>query len=764
MSSLPRSSTAAAAANFAALANAPTTSSGAVAGPSGGGRKASVSLQLFKETARKGSDEPGGHEGAAGPGGPGAGRRSASRPSPSKSRHPSSSGSGIVPLASATHQHKGKEREHHHHHHHAHHHLHHHTLTFPSPVASGAGEPAYFTFSSPLASPDSAAFAPIGVSARDDHHHHSSRHHRSGTSSSTSRSRNPSRPSSRLGSAVHSPSVTAHPFPVSPAKISNPAGVTSGYSPSQALPPPPPPPPSLPPLSASSPHLPPHPLSQTHSRASASPRSIGSGHSLPSLPPHSSHTHSAHSHPFPTGLSSSRPASPHLSTPQTSSHHSPLGSVVSVGSAAAASTSSLIPDLWASEGKPGLGEPALPLPLSPGAMSSSSHAAALSPSRRVSAAAATPVDDTAEHADDEAIAEEEDGDDEDDTDKVQPRSESTRPRYRLRPVLGADDDAHRLGTASPTEEAEEDALEVPSSVPTSAPLKLVYSPRLAYEAGYGHSSDLAALSVTSGPAGSVVASVTSPPTFATAVGGALDHRRRSVSSHARRLRSVDDAALSPSESGRETDLAASIASLPSPVPDSSGYPHAAPRRAHFAERSGAGGAHPPRPDDLDSNRSGTVTSEDRTEYDSWTGSTATSETDSRFSSSSDVSGDEYDSAEDVVGEDDYLLPSGEAATHAAEEEYEVDMGALRDKLEQGGGGEVSMRRDARRAGDFKSQLVGGDGRTSATVPLEPFRHQVGGHSHIFRFSKKAVCKVSGSVLFLPSPRFLRDGNPGWDFG
>ncbi|GAA5879565.1 hypothetical protein JCM3774_000287 [Rhodotorula dairenensis] len=742
MSSLPRSSNAATAA--AAAANAPAS---AVAGPSGGGRKASVSLQLFKETVRKGSEDAG-HEGAGGPGGTGAGRRTGSRPSPSKSRHPSSSGSGIAPVASTQQQHKGKEREHHHHHHHHHHH----TLTFPSPIASGAGEPAYFTFSSPLASPDSAAFAPIGVS--DAHSRHRG-------SSSTSRSRNPSRPSSRLGSAVHSPSVTAHPFPVSPAKTSSSASAGHGHAPLPVLPPLPPPPP----LSASSPHLPPHPLSQTHSRASASPRSIGSGHSVPSLPhshAHSSHSHS-HSHPFPAGLSSSRPASPHLSTPQTSSHQSPLGSVASVGSAAAASTSSLIPDLWASEGRPGLGEPALPLPLSPGLTSS---ADALSPSRRVSAALA--ADDAAEHADDEAIAEE---DDEDEDDTVQKRG-SCHHRQRQRPVLRADDDAYRLGTASPTEE---DTLEVPpSTVPTSAPLKLVYSPRMAYEAGYGHGSDFTAVALPSGPGSSSVAnaSVTSPPTFATPVAGALDQRRRSVSSHARRLRSVDDAALSPSESGRETDLAASIASLPSPVPDSSGYPHAAPRRAHFADRGGGGGAHPPRPDDLDSNRSGTVTSEDRTEYDSWTGSTATSETDSRFSSSSDLSGDEYDSAED----DDHPLhhhhhhhhhrrhggDAGEAATlTAAEEEYEVDMGALRDKLEQGGGGEVSMRRDARRAGDFKSQLVGGDGRTSATVPLEPFRHQVGGHSHIFRFSKKAVCKPLTSrenqfyeALEQTSPRLL----------
>jgi hypothetical protein len=38
-------------------------------------------------------------------------------------------------------------------------------------------------------------------------------------------------------------------------------------------------------------------------------------------------------------------------------------------------------------------------------------------------------------------------------------------------------------------------------------------------------------------------------------------------------------------------------------------------------------------------------------------------------------------------------------------------------------------------------------RRVVTVPLEPFDHQVGGHSHIFRFSKKAVCKVRYRLSF-----------------
>lgn len=609
MSSVPKSSTSA---TLGALANA-TTSAGAP-GPSGGGRKASVSLQLFKETARKGE------EGAERP--DALGRRSGSRPSPSKSRHPSGA---IATQQSQSQSQKGKEREH--------------TLSFPSPTGDSS---SYVTFSSPLASPDAATFAPIGAIAREDQHRRAS--------SSTSRSRNPSRPSSRLGSVTHSPSVTAHPFPASPARAGSFAYIATGGSAAAA---------SLP-----SPQLPPHPLSQTHSRApvsaSASPRSIGSGHSLPAL----SHS-SSFSHPFPVGISTSRPASPHLTTPQTrpEQHSSPRsGSRHGAGSP--------IPDLFAFDDRLGLGEPALPLP--------------------------TPLaEDESDRADDEAIAEEAEDDDEDD-------------------IVGLEHEQTLQPSAPPSQDG---------SLPVSAALKLVYSPRSM------HASDPMTPATTS-------ASVRPPvvPSGNGDTSGVLDQRRRSFSSHARRLQSVDDAALEPTERGREGDLAASIASLPSPVPDSFGYPHApAVRRAHF------GSAQRPSIsfEDAESSRSGT-------DHESWTGSATTSETDSRFSSSSDMSGDEYDSAEE---EEDFRAYDGELAEEKRmvdDEEYEVDMGALREKLERGGGGEVSMRRDARRAGDFKGQLVGGDGQTSATVPLEPFRHQVGGHSHIFRFSKKAVCKVSNA--------------------
>ncbi|GEM10102.1 inositol hexakisphosphate kinase 1 [Rhodotorula toruloides] len=146
-----------------------------------------------------------------------------------------------------------------------------------------------------------------------------------------------------------------------------------------------------------------------------------------------------------------------------------------------------------------------------------------------------------------------------------------------------------------------------------------------------------------------------------------------------------------------------------------------------------------------------TTEDERTEHDSWTGST--SDTGTESSGEESYSGDEASQA-DGGGE-------GDEDSGAKEEEYEVDMGALQDKLAQGGGGEVSIRRDENRASDFKSRLVSGDGRTSSTVPLEPFRHQVGGHSHIFRFSKKAVCKPLTSrenqfyeALERVSPRLL----------
>lgn len=90
-------------------------------------------------------------------------------------------------------------------------------------------------------------------------------------------------------------------------------------------------------------------------------------------------------------------------------------------------------------------------------------------------------------------------------------------------------------------------------------------------------------------------------------------------------------------------------------------------------------------------------------------------------------------------EDDGELHSDNEAgssEHELEDEVSIDDGA-QDGFEfdlppLGEGGKVSLS-----AGVAANQR----GRTSA-VPLEPYSHQVGGHSHIFRFSKRAVCKVS----------------------
>lgn len=76
-------------------------------------------------------------------------------------------------------------------------------------------------------------------------------------------------------------------------------------------------------------------------------------------------------------------------------------------------------------------------------------------------------------------------------------------------------------------------------------------------------------------------------------------------------------------------------------------------------------------------------------------------------------------------------------------EYEVDVEGILDSNK-----EATVSIDA----GGGSELVDPDPRNVnlATVPLEPFDHQVGGHSHIFRFSKKAVCKVSLNLLCFAS--------------
>lgn len=514
--------------------------------PSGGGRKASVSLQLFKETARAGEGE-----------GATDGRRAAPRPSPGKSRHPSSSSSA-----------KGKEREREH------------TITLP------AGE-GFLTFSSPLASPDATIFAPVASSPH-----------------SVSRSRNSSRAPSRLGQ--HSPAVSPHPLPTSPVR--------------------------------------PIPLHATHSPHAP--------HPPPSLAQSLSTSFPLHQHPFPSGLSSSRPASPHL-TPQ-HSHYSPRS----------VSTASPIPDLPASEGRGlGLGEPALPLP-------TAGFGAGLTTGRLP----------------EQAVVEEEDED------------ANTPPLPRS------------LANEEPLDDDE-------ALPPVSAGLKLLYSPRMSLDPSR-HTTPHH-----------------SPP-HATLERRRSDKLREPPVSTARAADKHVEPASAPAAPTSAPALAPPVA-----VPAALTIPPHGGTRVGFAER-------------LEERQSRPISEaeEERSEYDSWTGST------SEYSSSvSDWTGDDYLTGEEGTGsgsdEDD---DAGEGAHDAfddaqegGEQEYEVDMGALQDKLAQGGGGEVSMRRDMGRASDFKSRLVGGDGRTSATVPLEPFRHQVGGHNHIFRFSKKAVCKVRRPLLLSP---------------
>lgn len=116
-------------------------------------------------------------------------------------------------------------------------------------------------------------------------------------------------------------------------------------------------------------------------------------------------------------------------------------------------------------------------------------------------------------------------------------------------------------------------------------------------------------------------------------------------------------------------------------------------------------------------------------------SSSSSESEWSSSSSSDESGSEDDN-------DNSAKPN---------EEYEVDMGPIQNRIdEQGGGAEASLAGST----DWSSKLVDGQGQAAATVPLEPFNHQVGGHSHIFRFSKKAVCKVHHHPLLLLLPLFF----------
>ncbi|KAM0789985.1 hypothetical protein ACM66B_005317 [Microbotryomycetes sp. NB124-2] len=120
-----------------------------------------------------------------------------------------------------------------------------------------------------------------------------------------------------------------------------------------------------------------------------------------------------------------------------------------------------------------------------------------------------------------------------------------------------------------------------------------------------------------------------------------------------------------------------------------------------------------------------------------------SETESDETASSGTESDEYDTDEEDADVDDDVNEGLEQEISQFEEEYEVDVGALTEKLRAEGGGTVEMQ-PTTKGQDWGSRLIDTDGKPTNTVPLEPFKHQVGGHNHIFRFSKKAVCKPLAS--------------------
>ena len=104
---------------------------------------------------------------------------------------------------------------------------------------------------------------------------------------------------------------------------------------------------------------------------------------------------------------------------------------------------------------------------------------------------------------------------------------------------------------------------------------------------------------------------------------------------------------------------------------------------------------------------------------------------------------DYSSPRDEDEDDDE--PHEHAATQTPAFAYSVNVGSLSDRLNEGGEN-VELGVTPKLEGE---DLEGGrDLRRTVTVPLEPFDHQVGGHSHIFRFSKKAVCKVRSFVPHL----------------
>ncbi|GAA5916865.1 hypothetical protein JCM6882_007437 [Rhodosporidiobolus microsporus] len=672
--------------------------------PAGGGRKASVSLQLFKETAARPPLASGSGSSAASGAAAGgsahddsmvaelglgaaalasgsmsrrASRQARAGESPTKSRQASGS--------KGKEREKERERDHHHHHHH------HHSSAPPhssSAAAASLGE-ALLTFSSsPLASPDAAAavFSPsASVSATPSGH--------------GSRSRNPSRPPSRLGSAsgAASPSLGGHAFPPSPSKgafllhrheghhHASPHSHAHSHShihaPSPLVPPIPPfagAPSSSPSPHAAHPPPPPPPASSASSQ------------------PHSSHPHSPspfahhphhHSHAPPSLISTSRPVSPQL-TPSTThsfpapsssashSHYSPSPSASSIVSALHG-VGSPVPDLGRGLG---LGEPALPLPQTTAQPQPQPQPLPLPSGLQES--------------------------------KEDEEKEQEAPA----PLVEAGD----LPVAGVKEEGDQQEEE-------QTPLKLLYSPRLhsahsGSHHGHGHGHGESFLDV-----------------------GRAERKDEKGREKEKEKENQKEREKHP----------ASARSAPVPVPVSATPRRPSPRPMPPQvdlddEEEEAATAASSR--QLVASIAGTETEDEGEEYDSWTGTSSEelTSTEGEYSSFSEEEERDEDEAEDeewADARDDSLdrairgdLGDFDEEEEGEDEEYAIDVGPLQSKLDQNGGGTVSMRRDSGRANDFKGHLVGGDGRTSATVPLEPFRHQVGGHNHIFRFSKKAVCK------------------------
>lgn len=406
-----------------------------------------------------------------------------------------------------------------------------------------------------------------------------------------------------------------------------------------------------------------------------------------------------HQHPFPSGISSSRPASPHL-TPSFS-QYSPSPSPRTTISTSASVGASPIPELSAAPtpaGNPngvGLGEPALPLPVSTEWTTS-------------------PVEERGEDPIEASVRGER---------TLVPRPRNEEEQSSLEKALASLELKDDLPT--PSSSLPSSTLSAPtsqSSAPTHA-LKLLYSPRLSHDRS---------LQQAHSQLKSPVQSHTNP----NFVG---DYDLHSL--HASDVEDEDD-----EEEEDPKGLHRLGSSVVVSIPGSRSHSRAGHRR-----RDHSTSQHSRATDDTDEEGGG-----EAEEYDSWTGSTSSSEDWSETSSSTeddDETEDDDWSTSSVGRMSNSRRTDHQRTTRGGsldsleddgveEEEYEVDVGPLQERLDQNGGGEVSMRREAGREDDWKGHLIGSDGKRSGTIPLEPYRHQVGGHNHIFRFSKKAVCKVS----------------------